>query len=103
MASSIVGSAFPETSTPAGKLAQEELVARTEEEYEDRAIRLCLGLRYDGRGRSGGRLMEMRKILFEHRWKSPLFDTRRWVRDLEKAYKAVWGKWVSGEDDDVFL
>ena len=30
-----------------------------------------------------GRLAEMRKHLFDSKWTCPLFDTKRWVRDLE--------------------
>ena len=91
MASSILSSAFPDT--PAGQQAREELITRSgDDEYENRAIRLCM---------RPERLLELRRMLFEHRWDSPLFDTRRWVRDLELAYQRVWKAWVNGEDDDI--
>lgn len=101
MASSILSSAVPETTD--GLQAREDLIARSDEDYENKAIRLCAGLRYvrGGRGRGEGRLMELRKLLIEHRWDSQLFNTRRWVRDLEEAYWKVWKKWENGEDDDI--
>jgi hypothetical protein len=32
-----------------------------------------------------------------------LFDTQRWVRDLEDAYEEAWRRWVSGEGGDIVL
>ncbi|ODH13420.1 hypothetical protein ACO22_07272 [Paracoccidioides brasiliensis] len=103
MASSILTSALPQTE--AGRQAACELIASSEEEYESRAVSLGLGLRYElgGQGRARGRLIELRKMLFLNRWESKLFDTKRWVSDLEDAYDAVWRKWVRGEEGDVWL
>jgi hypothetical protein len=42
-------------------------------------------------------------MLWEGRWSSGLFNTKRWVSDLEDAYEEVWRKWVAGEGGDVFL
>lgn len=50
-----------------------------------------------------GRLMDLRKMIWEYRWTCPLFDTRRWVRDLEVAYKEAWRRWVVGEGGDIWL
>jgi predicted O-linked N-acetylglucosamine transferase (SPINDLY family) len=47
--------------------------------------------------------MELRKLLFESRWTSALFDTKRWVRDLETAYEKAWSNWVAGEGGDIEL
>ncbi|KAI9668673.1 MAG: hypothetical protein M1829_005286 [Trizodia sp. TS-e1964] len=105
MAASILKGALPKT--PEGRKAAQELIAQNEEEYEERASQLALSLCYrlgstnEERGR--GRLMELRKILYESRWTSALFDTKRWVRDLEGAYEAAWRKWVLGEGGDIKL
>lgn len=103
MASSILSSAVPDSE--AGQKAREELIATSDEDYENKAIRLCLGFQYarGGSGRAVGRLSELRKMLFEHRWESRLFNTRRWVGDLEEAYERVWKKWVNGEEEDIWL
>lgn len=103
MAASILTSALPQTE--AGRQAARELIASSDEEYENRAISLGLGLRYElgSHGRARGRLVELRKMLFLNRWESKLFDTKRWVNDLEDAYAAVWRKWVRGEEGDVWL
>ncbi|KAB8349722.1 hypothetical protein FH972_023737 [Carpinus fangiana] len=107
----------------------DELVVDSEEAYEATAIRLGESLRYShappqhgawsaggggapvhgqpGRweGECSGRLAEMRYTLFKARKerKAALFDTRRWVGDLEAAYEEVWARWVRGEGGDVWL
>lgn len=103
MASSILSSALPESE--AGRKAREELIASSDEDYENKAIRLCLSLQYEpgGEGRAIGRLSDLRKMLFLQRWRSKLFDTKRWVRDLEDAYERVWRQWVNGEEGDIWL
>ena len=103
MASSILSSALPDSDV--GRKAREELTASSDEDYENKAIRLCMSLQYQrgGDGRAMGRLSELRKMLFEGRWRSRLFDTQRWVRDLEDAYEQVWRRWVNGEEGDIWL
>ena len=59
--------------------------------------------RCHGLGRGRGRLMELRRLLWEGRWESRLFDTKRWVRDVETAYEAAWSKWVKGEGGNIWL
>lgn len=87
--------------------AVKELVVANDEEYEEHAITLANGLCYEvdiqGETRGRGRLMELRKLLYESRWTSALFDTRRWVRDLEEAYETAWRRWVDGEGGDIWL
>lgn len=89
----------------AGRQAAADLVTSTEEEYENSAIRLARDMHYEpgGSGRMGGRLADLRKMLFLNRWESKLFDTQRWVSDVEDAYEAVWRKWVRGEEGDIWL
>lgn len=103
MAGSIISSALPNGKN--GDLARRELVKESEEAYETEAIRLGQGLKYasGGKGRATGRLVELRKLLWEGRWDSRLFDTKRWVREVERGYWAVWEKWVQGEGGDVYL
>ena len=103
IAASIVRAAVPPT--PDGMRVAERLIADNEEDYERRAIELASGLKYE-RGCNGfgaGELVDMRKVLYEGRWTSPLFDTRRWVRDLETAYELAWKKWVDGDGGDIWL
>ncbi|KAF2232544.1 glycosyltransferase family 41 protein [Viridothelium virens] len=53
--------------------------------------------------KGAGRLFELRKLLYGARWSSALFDTKRWVRDLEDAYEIAWDRWVEGVGGDIFL
>lgn len=100
MAASILKGALPKT--PAGAQAAKELIASSDEEYEDMAVRLTRDYKYEGH-RPTGRLSELRHMLYESRWTSPLFDTKRWVRDLEDAYERAWKKWEKGEGGDIWL
>ncbi|EON63653.1 hypothetical protein W97_02881 [Coniosporium apollinis CBS 100218] len=100
MAASILKGALPRGVE--GERAARELVAESEEEYEECAVRLAGGCWYEGY-RVRGRLSELRKMLWEGRWSSALFDTRRWVRDLEEAYGIAWERWVRGEGGDIWL
>jgi len=100
MAASILKGALPKNEE--GVRAAGDLIAGSDEQYEDMAVRLALDCRYRD-GRAEGRLPQLRKILYEARWSSGLFDTRRWVRDLEEAYGIAWGKWVRGEGGDIWL
>ena len=114
MAASILKGALPKG--PEGQRAARELIARDEAQYEEFAVglvnglayrrpaRLPTGLRGEGEYREGvGRLAEMRRLLFESKWSCALFDTRRWVGDLEDAYEIAWERWVRGEGGDIYL
>jgi len=108
MAGSIVASALPEGRD--GDEARRDLLVRSEREYIDTAIELAQGLRYPASevkgqkiGYGKGRLVDLRRMLWEERWTSRLFDTKRWVRDLEVAYWAAWKKWEKGEGGDIWL
>ena len=105
MAASIVKGALPRTSE--GYSAAAHLIATNEDEYEELAVSLGKSfMQYEdteGRCRIQGKLADLRKILFESRWSSALFDTRRWVRQLEAAYEEAWRRWVAGEGGDIWL
>lgn len=100
MAASILTGALPRGRE--GKRAATELIASSEQDYEEKAIKLISGLKYDGIT-PVGRLGDMRKLIYEGRWSAPLFDTQRWVRDLEEAYGIAWDRWVRGEGGDITL
>jgi len=103
MAASILLGALPKDEE--GKRAAVELVASSEEDYEEKAVALGQGLLYERqmKGRGKGRLMELRRMLFHARWSSALFDTGRWTRDLEDAYEEAWKRWVAGTGGDIWL
>lgn len=105
MAASIVKGALPRTAE--GLAAVRDLTASSEEEYEDMAVRLANDLSYrpgpNGFVKGRGRLHELRSLLHASRWTCALFDTRRWVADLEEAYEEAWRRWVAGEPGDIYL
>ena len=101
IAASVVKAAVPPTDE--GHAASDMLVASSEENYEDKAVQLASGLTYDSEGKGKGELFDIRKILFENRWTSALFDTQRWVRDLEEGFQKAWKLWEKGETDDIWL
>ena len=100
MAASILKGALPKNE--AGARAGETLIATDERDYELKAVALGNGLRYE-RHRPRGKLGELRKLLYEARWTSGLFDTKRWVKDLEEAYGIAWERWAKGEGGDIWL
>ncbi|KAG9950846.1 UDP-N-ACETYLGLUCOSAMINE--peptide N-ACETYLGLUCOSAMINYLtransferase, partial [Aureobasidium melanogenum] len=107
MAASILKGALPKTPVDVREAAEKDLIASSDTEYEEMAIRLGKGLVYPRSGpdvgKGTGRLVELRKILTESRWTSALFDTARWTRDLEDAYSEAWRRWVNGEGGDIWL
>jgi predicted O-linked N-acetylglucosamine transferase (SPINDLY family) len=106
MAASILRGALPSRAGgelgSRGAAAARDLVARDDADYIEKAVRLAGGLAYVAH-RPRGRLAELRRLLWEGRWASPLFDTRRWVRDLEEAYGIAWERWVRGDGGDIWL
>ncbi|KAI0200974.1 glycosyltransferase family 41 protein [Astrocystis sublimbata] len=105
MAASILKGALPKTKE--GAQAAHELIASDDADYEAKAIRLAKGLSYERVHKEycegHGRLAEQRKLLFDAKWTCALFDTRRWVRDLETAYEEAWRRWVAGVSGDIYL
>ncbi|TVY48527.1 putative UDP-N-acetylglucosamine--peptide N-acetylglucosaminyltransferase [Lachnellula occidentalis] len=105
MAASILKGALPNSEE--GRQAARELIAENDDQYEEFAIELARNFSYriqpSGHGEGIGRLSELRKTLFDSRWTCALFDTRRWVSDLESAYDEAWRRWVSNEGGDIYL
>ncbi len=105
MAASILKGALPRSVE--GERAAAELIAAGDAQYEDFAIKLARGLSYrvadGGFGEGTGRLAQLRRLLWESKWTCALFDTRRWVSDLEDAYDEAWRRWVAGESGDIYL
>lgn len=108
MAASILKGALPKDT--AGAQAAAELIAEDDDGYEAMAIKLANGISYHMApgpggpyGQAEGRLWDLRKLLFDAKWTCALFDTRRWVRDLEDAYEQAWGRWVDGVEGDIYL
>ena len=105
MAASILTGALPKNAL--GERAARELIAKNDEEYEEHAVELASDLLYPTDtstvGFGKGRLVDLRKLLFESRRSSALFDTRRWVCDLEDAYEEAWRRWIEGKGGDIWL
>ncbi|KAG4438856.1 hypothetical protein IFR05_005645 [Cadophora sp. M221] len=105
MAASILKGALPRGDE--GRKAAEDLIAGDDAQYEEYAIKLASGLSYrmnsSGYGDGIGRLGELRKLLYDSRWTCALFDTKRWVSDLESAYDEAWRRWVADEGGDIYL
>ncbi len=107
---SVLKGALPKDA--AGQQAATELIADDENQYENLAMKLAGSLSYrmvqaDGSseiyGDGCGRLADIRKLLWQHKWSCGLFDTRRWVSDLEDAYDEAWRRWVNNERGDIYL
>jgi len=105
MAASILKGALPRSEE--GRKAATELIAIDDEQYEEFAINLASSFSYKinaaGIGEGSGRLGQLRKLLYDSRWTCALFDTKRWVNDLEDAYDEAWRRWVANEGGDIYL
>ncbi|MCP4328547.1 MAG: tetratricopeptide repeat protein [Alphaproteobacteria bacterium] len=62
-------------------IGRPDLIAETADDYVDLAVRLA---------RSPNALAEMRADLLARKGDAPLFDTARFVRNLERAYEEIW-------------
>ncbi|CAG8469913.1 6379_t:CDS:2 [Paraglomus occultum] len=84
-------------------------------EYEERAVQLVRSVKYIYKEYSAkdipkrwhrvgeGELIEMRKKLFLGREKSALFDTPRYVKDMEKGFTIAWRQWINGEEKNIVI
>jgi len=70
-----------------------EMIVDSLQEYEDRAVDWALDYQKGGR-----KLRDIRDRLERNRLTSPLFDTKRWVRDWEIAMQMVWENYENGKD-----
>ncbi|MEK7435971.1 MAG: tetratricopeptide repeat protein [Pseudomonadota bacterium] len=69
-----------------------QLVCSNIEDYENTAVRLA---------QNPGELRGLRQSLAE-RERLPLFDTPRFVRDLESAFDIMWRRYLSGKPPEAF-
>jgi protein O-GlcNAc transferase len=70
-----------------------ELITRSLADYEALALRLA---------RDPTLLQGLREKLVQCRLTTPLFDTARFVRDIEAAYTSMWEIWHRGESPHAF-
>jgi protein O-GlcNAc transferase len=81
----------------------ESMVVHNQDDYEERAVVLATSINYrmeinDEGGldrRGSGELIELRKNIFLNRNRMPLFDTRRWIRNLERGFEEIWKRWAT--------
>ena len=71
----------------------EELIASSVPEYESLALRLA---------RDRSKLDALRRHLREEREKLPLFDSPRFTRALEAAYRRMWQRSADGKPPEAF-
>jgi protein O-GlcNAc transferase len=71
-----------------------ELVCATPEEYVSRAVHLA---------RHPDELHSLRQRLIANRESCPLFDTPRFVRNLERAYQAMWKTHLAGRPPEYLV
>jgi protein O-GlcNAc transferase len=64
-----------------------ELIAQSAEEY----VSIAAGLAEDL-----PRLAELRSTLRVRMRESPLMDGARFARDIEQAFRQMWGNWCAG-------
>ena len=69
------------------------LVCRDLADYEEKAVRLA---------REPEELRSMRRHLESRRERLPLFDTKRFTRNLERAYEMMWQRHLQGEPPASF-
>ncbi|XP_059448437.1 probable UDP-N-acetylglucosamine--peptide N-acetylglucosaminyltransferase SEC [Corylus avellana] len=70
-----------------------EMIVSSMKEYEEKAVSLAL---------NRPKLQELTNRLKAARLTCPLFDTARWVRNLERAYFKMWNLYCSGQHPQPF-
>ncbi|MFA5040987.1 MAG: tetratricopeptide repeat protein [Bdellovibrionales bacterium] len=70
-----------------------ELIAKSLDEYEDRALELAT---------NPEKLKQIKQKLQNNIKSAPLFDIAQYTRDLETAYKQMWDTWASGGSPKPF-
>ncbi|XVF42387.1 hypothetical protein PTKIN_Ptkin01aG0358100 [Pterospermum kingtungense] len=71
----------------------EEMIVNSMKEYEERAVSLAL---------NRPKLQALTNKLKAARLTCPLFDTTRWVRNLERSYFKMWNLYCSGQQPQHF-
>ncbi|XP_039125344.1 probable UDP-N-acetylglucosamine--peptide N-acetylglucosaminyltransferase SEC [Dioscorea cayenensis subsp. rotundata] len=71
----------------------EEMIVNSMKEYEEKAVALA---------ENPTRLQTLRNKLKAARMTCPLFDTARWVRNLDRAYFKMWNLYCSGKHPQPF-
>ncbi|XP_020110212.1 probable UDP-N-acetylglucosamine--peptide N-acetylglucosaminyltransferase SEC [Ananas comosus] len=71
----------------------EEMIVSSMQEYEEKAVTLAL---------NPAKLRALRDRLKEARMFCPLFDTARWVRNLDRAYFKMWNLYCCGQHPKPF-
>ncbi|KAL9341813.1 hypothetical protein Peur_065138 [Populus x canadensis] len=71
----------------------DEMIVSSMKEYEERAVSLAL---------NRPKLQSLTNRLKAARMTCPLFDTRRWVRNLDRAYFKMWSIHCSGQQPHHF-
>jgi FkbM family methyltransferase len=71
-----------------------ELVATNDDEYFELVLDLATNRE---------RLAAIRETIAENRLVSPLFDTERFTRDLEKIYQTIWAQEIAGKRKAVVI
>ncbi|KAG0489827.1 hypothetical protein HPP92_006690 [Vanilla planifolia] len=71
----------------------EKMIVGSMKEYEERAVHLALNPPH---------LMDLRDKLKAARLTCPLFDTTRWVKNLERSYFRMWKLYCSGNSPQHF-
>ncbi|CAL5413958.1 unnamed protein product [Camellia sinensis] len=71
----------------------EEMIVNSMKEYEEKAVSLAL---------NRSKLQDLTYRLKAVRLTCPLFDTTRWVRNLERAYFKMWNLYCSGQHPQAF-
>ncbi|KAJ6877247.1 hypothetical protein NC651_030088 [Populus alba x Populus x berolinensis] len=71
----------------------DEMIVSSMKEYEERAVSLAL---------NRPKLQSLTDRLKAARMTCPLFDTRRWVRNLDRAYFKMWSIHCSGQQPHHF-
>ncbi|KAK9288296.1 hypothetical protein L1049_016747 [Liquidambar formosana] len=71
----------------------EEMIVSSMKEYEEKAVSLA---------ENRSKLLDLANRLKASRLTCPLFDTARWVRNLERAYFKMWNLHCSGQHPQPF-
>merc|ERR1711907_358857 len=67
------------------RVVDHRMTALTLKEYVDVAVTL---------GRNRKRLLSLRRVVRSRRRKTAMFDTRRWVGDLELSLRGMWESYI---------